>query len=596
MPIVPRVARQVTTAPLPGVRRQAAETPLSEGAGVAEARAQSARALASVSGQVAGVGLELYAQHEAQARADAAIARQLDAETQLNNFELGLSTPGGALTVQGRDALGATSKALADYTTLVGTIEASLPEDQRARFAATAEQRRRSIGLSLERHAASAVQAADADTLNARVQSGVALAVTHARDPERLGQDLAGVTAALTAAAPAQGWSAETLAAKIAAARSDVHVGVISRLLDDGDDRLARAYFDETKDQIDGARIGAVEQALSVASTAADGQRRADAILATTATRAEALAQLAGIDDVKLRDETRARVLQGLADREKAASDAHEQALTDAANVIDRTGRTAAVSPAAWATFSVAERRSLQIYAEAKAAGVEPRTNWEVYSDLFARATSRDPSVQQTFAEEPLLKYRGQLADQQFTRLLELQASLRGRGGTSPTVVREATIDSDTFNAIASGAGLTVFGSPSATDKARVAQLRASVEDAIDHEQQARGRALTRDEKRTLMQGLIDRHVQLNVWGTDPTYPAAAVLERERASAYVPLDQIPAVSRTEFIHYLKSVSPTAAALTPEAITARFRDRIERAYAALVMGLGDQAVIDRLEGR
>jgi hypothetical protein len=88
----------------------------------------------------------------------------------------------------------------------------------------------------------------------------------------------------------------------------------------------------------------------------------------------------------------------------------------------------------------------------------------------------------------------------------------------------------------------------------------------------------------------------INAWGSDPEKVAAVVNPKDAAAAYVPIARVSPRNLEEFANYIRSKSPKAQALTTKEIASTYRTQIERAYAALIMRLGDAEVIGRLEGR
>jgi hypothetical protein len=104
MPIVPRVTRQVETAALPGVRKQAHETELSTGVGLSHAQAQEYEAL----GGLGHVGAQIATHYIKEERQRADETALLAAENRLAKWENArLYDPNaGALTLKGKDSFG----------------------------------------------------------------------------------------------------------------------------------------------------------------------------------------------------------------------------------------------------------------------------------------------------------------------------------------------------------------------------------------------------------------------------------------------------------------------------------------------------------
>ena len=121
MPLVQRSARTVQTDALPGVRKSAAETPTSTGAGLAEAQGQTARAVGRLGETVTAIGTQRIAEHEAIARQQADELVQVAYSRQFDQFEQArLHDPqtGVFSTVKGQAALGLTETVVPEFDEL----------------------------------------------------------------------------------------------------------------------------------------------------------------------------------------------------------------------------------------------------------------------------------------------------------------------------------------------------------------------------------------------------------------------------------------------------------------------------------------------
>lgn len=154
-------------------------------------------------------------------------------------------------------------------------------------------------------------------------------------------------------------------------------------------------------------------------------------------------------------------------------------------------------------------------------------------------------------------------------RLLATRRSL-----DTPAKIKKAEIDEDLFNEVANAAGLPAYksaGTRTQLEDARLGELKTRVLDAISQKEKG-GKELSREEKKTLMKDMVDQRVMLNVWGTDPSLPAAAVAPGEAAKAYVPVSQIPTPVRSRMENMIRS---NGARITD--------DKLSRAYAAALRG-------------
>ena len=107
MPRVQAAQREVTTAPIPGVRKQTGGSAIAEGAGVEMQRAGVGETISQIGGAVAGMGMRAYADIAAQARDRADTVAVLAADRKYAEAEHRwlYEGPKAALNRQGKDAL-----------------------------------------------------------------------------------------------------------------------------------------------------------------------------------------------------------------------------------------------------------------------------------------------------------------------------------------------------------------------------------------------------------------------------------------------------------------------------------------------------------
>lgn len=427
MPVARRYGpRQVSLTPLPGARLSAAETPLSAGAGLAQARAQKFGALAQLGGVAASVGAQVYDHVVSQERDRADQVALLDAQNQIDDWEnKRLYDPNdGALAQKGKDALGLPEEVNGEYRDLTGKIAAGLSTDrQRQAFARVQAERGQTLDLTLRRHVFGEMQSYETNELRSTVENATNNAIANALDPGRISTELARAEQAITTSAPRLGAGPEQVQAQLDATRSQVHVGVIDRLLALEQTGRAQAYFDETKDQISGDKVAAVEQALEVGTLRKQAQTESDKIVAAGGTLTEQRDKARGIDDPKLRDEVMQRIEHEAAVTEAATRQAEEARTQNAFNLVDKTHDVTRIAASDWAQLSPSAKVGLREYQDRLTRGVPVETDLPTYYGLMRQAGD-DP---ETFATRNLLELKGKLGEAEFKQLTSLQLSLRNR-------------------------------------------------------------------------------------------------------------------------------------------------------------------------
>jgi len=608
--------RQVFTEPLPGVRKTAALTEEAAGVGLARARFGTAQTLAQVGGHLAQVGFGEYGQmvREERDRADEIAVRE--AETTLGQWEnQRLYADNGALAQKGKNALGLPDQVGQDYQKLVGELEQGLTTPrQKWAFRRVAMQRGVNLDTTIQRHVFNETQTYERNTLEASVANSVNLAVANALDPRRVSQELDRAVTAIQASAPRLGFSPEQVQQQVGNARSATHEGVINRLLVNGQDQAAQAYFDAAKEQINGDRLATVEHALESGTSAATGLRTATALWGEHGPKTDD-------DPIELdKMESSARSQLGSNPKALDSAIAHLRQMKTAADA-SRADRKEAIAGNLWQAvntpgMTLQHLQAMPAYTHAPGAlqlqvtehlinrqeaaaqrGTAQQTRHE--RELETKGWAKfwelsDPQTLATMTDNQILTMTPELGQDHVNRLMTAKRSL----GHSADRILAATIDDNAFKTIAQGAGLDPYAKRQTPEaQARLGQLRNSVEQEIDREQGARKRPLTRDEKDAVMKRVVDTRVMLDVWGTDTSLPAASVLNpKDAKAAYVPLEQIPAQSVGEWVNVIRAQIPAAQRMNRDEILARWRDRIQRAHAAHVLGLGADEELKRLQGR
>lgn len=621
--------QKVGTTALPAVRQTAAETPLSEGAGLEQAKIQKFGQAAQLGHQVTALGQELGVEASDRLAYETQKANTLKMLQTSNDLDAwtvkALHDPvTGALQTKGPAALGQTQKTLDEFDKKAGEIEQGLSNDtQRIAFAKQKHAQRLNIELTLDRHADAEITKYRADELQGFVENQRAVAIANVNDPVRVGVALATAEDAIKLHAPMMGLGPEQTQQLIEKTRSSTHAGVIEELLARQQTKAAQIYFDHVKDDITvGDTRAKLAQQLEVAGNAQQGLDASNEIWAKLGPQTDT--DPINID--KMEDEARKRFANDpkaydaathyLRER-KAATDAarhdrEEQTLGGLwAKVAGGAGLNEVARDPAYLNapgkvqlqitdyiLARREREASRAYAEegrayTKAQRVEKEKEtkgWARYWELS------DPAVLDKTSENWLQMQRGELGDEHVNRLLGQKRALT----KGEDAVRQATIDDDQFKTIAAAAGLHPYetGKQKTEDEAAaLGALKAAVEAEIDHAQQVKGKLLTRDEKAAVMQTVIDKKVYLNNWFSSPETIAATVINKDdRAKAFVPLDKIKPEQTSQYLNYIRSLGAAQQRLDDAELTRRYSDRIQKAEAVRLLGGSDAEVGAALRGK
>jgi hypothetical protein len=598
MPLVQKYQRQVGPAPLPGVRLQAAETPESEGAGVALAKAQTAQTAANLALQLGQDAVTLEQQHE-KAVAEADRTAVIGAGTQLDTFHVNLHAPDGAFSQQGVNALGLPESVKGQYDELADKLAAGMTNDrQRQLFTAMRAEKLNSIMGDLLPYVSRQADAVQDDTDQRAVNAKIALGIASAGDHLKVNQSIDDAAAIVRTQAQRNGLTPEATSDALRLMQSSILEGSIKKLVADGQPTLAQQWLDESRQAIDGTKLGALDELVTNATVSQRAIAQANEILATTNSKGDALTEAAKIGDDAVASHVRQRIDEVWAARTAAATQSHAQLLLDAKNTIEKSGSFFSLTPAVRAQLTEPEDSALRGFAKTVAGGGTKETDWGAYTELDNLA--KDPARRAEFLQTPIgSKYGLKLSNGQLEKFIDLQTE--ARNGDPNAKVLAASMDSDQFNAIAANAGLQVYGGPNVTpnDRERVGQLKNAVETEIDAQQKAKKRELTRDEKGAIAQHFVDQRVLVDAgWlSTGTALPAVSVTQADRAETpFVPIAQVPKPSVEAFANTIRANSAASLKMSTDSIASLYRDRIQRAYAAFLLKLPDAQIDAILLGK
>lgn len=640
MPTVQRYgARKVSTAALPGVRKSAAETDISTGAGLAQAQGQAGvqtgEALGRLGETAANVGLQLGAnelrqREEARKKHDALI--DMTSQNQLDTAAATLvrDPKTGALLTKGPATLGLTQSVLEKLDQQAGTIAQTLTSDeQRLRFENHRQRVRLQTQITLDNHAQGEMQRWGGQELTAFVankRDEVIAVAPSLGDPASLHATRIQIHDALTAAVtqiqtvgPTLGMGPEGIKEAIDKTTTSIHSGVIESLLAQDRTKSAQVYFEEAvaANQIHGEARTKLQDALDTATTATKGLTAADAIWSQHGPKGEsdpinldtmetaARAQFA--DDPKalratiqqLR-ERKAGVDAGRQDRKEQTAGSLWAAVAQGATLADiRRMPEYLKAPGQLQTqisehiVTEAQQKADRSYTlsqrgEAEKSRLEKQKEDAGWAMLWHYDT---PEILAKMTDNQVLALTPDLGIAHVNRLMTKKRALVKGDDT----VRAATIDEDLFKSTAQSAGLNPYGAKlSDSEKSALGQLRNTVETAIDQEQQRTGKPLTRDAKQAIMHGIVDRKVMVDRWGAGEAIASTVVNPKDRAAAYVPLDKIPDQNLTEAVNLIRGFRAYAQTLSREQVLAIYKHQIQRAFAAKLLKLGDAEETARLK--
>lgn len=508
MPVVSYRQRRVDTAPLPGVRKQAAQTPISEGAGLARAQEFRSGALADLGNTIARVGSDQAGYVAQQARAAKEKADQtalLAAQGQLDAWELStLHDPKtGAFNLHGDAAFALPEQVDEGFNKVTGEITQNLHTDeQRQAFARVVGQRKQQIAVAVRRHVAEEIEAYDGQQLKSTLSNAASLAAVNALDPLRVSQELQRGEGAIATAAAQYHVPEEAKQAQLLAFRTDTHIGVINNLLANDQHQQASDYFEEVKDQIAGDKVDQVTRAVHEGSTRGEAQQASDAIIKEGGTLTEQRDKAKEIKDPEVRDRALDYIEHEDLLRRRDAQVKDEDLMVTAGNLIDKGG-IKAVPPGLWAQLTPSQKTGLEQYAKRNLTGGTGDETKARYFDLKSMALN-DPTK---FIGVNLRNDLAKLSKTELSELLELQDHIRK--GDKPKA--EAMLDGFRTNTQIVNDTLTLAGE---SDPKKKAQFTQVLDDKVMALQRLTGKKATNADIQQMADDLLKSVViEHGAWG-----------------------------------------------------------------------------------
>jgi hypothetical protein len=350
--------------------------------------------------------------------------RILEFENKLAQLELDLqyNEEYGILNKKGMDASEAISDIEQRWHSTVNGYMGELKGD-RQKFAAEkrASARWNSLNKNVHGHAHGEQQKFEAQQLNSFLDNEVNAAVANFTDPDRIALSLERQSAEIESFVKRNNVSEEVKKAMLQDQASKTHMGIINRMLANGQDLHASGYYRQVKDSIAGTHRAAIEKSLEEGSLRGQSQRLSDKILGEAQSLSEAMETVRNIKDPKVRDATQTRVRDEFALRAAQDAQAREALFQQAALYAESTMQRP--EPAIWTQLTLTERKAIDDRIKQMKSGIPPTTDWETYYDLMLKAAN--PLTKPEFLRTNLMVHRPDLSNAEFKELVKLQKDMR---------------------------------------------------------------------------------------------------------------------------------------------------------------------------
>lgn len=428
MPKIPTYTQSVADEPF-RAPKVPTEAPLANFGG-GEAAAQTFGAAANIGEQVQRIAGEKYRQDYQ----NAVNLESLRVSNQIASEAIRIKTQ--VQQAKGMDAQKAADQGLGDFDKFYNTLDKSIQNDDVKRIAAHSySQHQEGLNAFGQHYAAAELQQYDQNEFQSflKIQQDSASVDT---SPANLAVAAKGQELAIQQYAQRNGKPPEWVTAMTEETRSGVYFSALRSMLGSGQDRLARDFYANNKDEFKGNDAVRAAEMVERESILGEAQRMTDDIFQTryatdkdrnvTATYApENMDQVREhtqkIDDPKLREAVEHLSKTRIAEDRYEKVQAYNAKLEQAQDLVERTASTRGL-PDGLRTSHLREleRRAYELRSGEKK--VMDDTAWKYFIALKDMAAS--PETRDRFLAIPAVEYRNRLPDKQFEDLLSDRTGL----------------------------------------------------------------------------------------------------------------------------------------------------------------------------
>lgn len=274
---IPEYQQQVKEAPLPDLRVRDAGIgkALEASTGVAESFAKAAGSIGDAATKIEKV------QQEEKDKANDAWAKDYDAKTLRLYNELLHNDKDGLYTTQlGEAAVGAKDRYLEKYSAQLNDLDATATnEEQKAIAARIRYKRETDLDEAAMKHEFVQTAEVEKEKTKANIEAYKNDAALNYMQPGRVEDAINKQIAAITSYNARNGVPYEATKADIAKLKSETRKNVVERMLANGQDQLAEAYYKQTQPDYIADHAAGLEKALELGSLRGQSQRVTDRIM-----------------------------------------------------------------------------------------------------------------------------------------------------------------------------------------------------------------------------------------------------------------------------------------------------------------------------
>lgn len=328
----------------------------------------------------------------------------------------------GLVTIKGKNAIGASEKYQNMFNEQMDAIEKNLTNSsQKEVFSKIRMKHAADFNNELQKHVYYQTQQYDNETTKAAIEAAKNDAILNYQNKDAIINSKTVQIAAIEAYGERNGVPKEAIELQKKEAISQIHDGILERMINNNQDLLAKSYFEEAKKEMLSDTITKYEKLVTAASSRAEAQNYEDTIINMGKSYSDSLEEARKIQNPEIRDDVVSRLKIRFQEIKNIEEQKKEQNFKKAADIVEKTKSRSKIPLNIWESLSISEKEAIEKRELQLVEGVSPKTDYKIY-DKLSRAAANDPN---NFSRMNILQYRSKLSDTDLEKFIDLQRSLR---------------------------------------------------------------------------------------------------------------------------------------------------------------------------
>jgi len=487
----------------------------------------------------------------------------------------------GFLNRRGRNAFEGRDTTIGEFEKKRGEIMETLANDaQKQAFLRYAYNEQASVIEDVDRHVFREREKFDQETTDASLKMFYNDAINNYQYPQRLKAAMDAQLAVVMDHARRTGKSDQWLIQQTGEITSRTNAAIIERMLANGEDRSAEAFYKQNESRIIASEKAQIEKALEVGRMRGDSQRITDRLLGqydNLNDARDAMKQMLG-GDPKLRDEVDSRLQREFSLRDQQREAQSEMMFLNAYNLLQKNNSLDDIPPTMMGRLSPSQQEQLRRISKTPSAEKDNEAVYLKYRSMPYLDLAK-------LKESEIVSLRPKLTESSWKEIVRRRAEAKDamKSGSKEKVEKfdglrtERDLVDDGL--VASGAlkWNQVKAARSGRDNTAAEKL-STFEKAIEQrwreEYEATGKSPSMKRKQELVDEIVKQQVFVapRFFGSPEQKSVIALSEAERNRAFVKVDEIPPRQRLQLANYLTSLGISTTT-----------ENLERAYGQMVVG-------------